>query len=111
MNIEAVLTDKGFVLDPNPNWVAIHDPRPAFKKTFGPRARFGKLQGSAMYVVLGPVKEECESLMVASGLPVRHLASKNGSGRIYPGFDTTGLPEATLAQLVDALRSVVDRLL
>jgi hypothetical protein len=109
MNIEAILISKGFVLNPTTKWMAINDPRPAFKKAFGPVARFGKLQGTHMYVTLDPVKAECERLMAASGLCVRHLPSTRDSSRAYPGFDTAGFSEAAFAQLVDALRLVVDR--
>jgi hypothetical protein len=110
MAIEAVLTSKGFVLKPTTKWVAINDPRPAFKQVFG-TARFGKLQGTNMYVTLDLVKEECERLMAAGGLTVGHVRSTDGSGRIYPGFDRVGVPDAALAQLVEAMRLVVDRYL
>lgn len=107
MSIEEILTHSHFVLKPTTKWVAVNDPRPSFKKAFG-TPRFGKLQESALYVTLDLVKNECESLIVASGLPLRHLRSTSGRGKVYPGFDTNGVPETALAGLVNALRSKVE---
>lgn len=109
MSIENILTSKHFVLTPNPTWTAINDPRPAFKKTFGMRRRFGKLQANCMYVTLDPMKEECERVIVANGFNLCHMRSSDGSGRTYAGFDTAGVSEAALVQLVDALCAVLDR--
>jgi hypothetical protein len=102
MNIEEILTSKHFILKPTTKWIAINDPRPAFKKTFGTE-RFGKLQANCMYVTLDLLKEECERLIVANGFSPRHVRSTDGSGRAYPGFETVGVSEAALAQLVDTL--------
>jgi hypothetical protein len=109
MNIEEILISKHFVLTPTPKWIAINDPRPAFEKTFGKRRRFGKLQANCLYVTLDPLQEECERVIVANGFSLRHVRSSDGSGRTYPGFDTAGVSEAALTQLVDALCTVVDR--
>lgn len=108
MDIENILTNKHFVLKRTTKWIAINDPRPVFEKTFGTK-RFGKLQGTGMYVTLEPVKAECEKLIVARGLTLRHVRSTTGDGRLYPGFDTVGVSQATLEHMVDTLCSVVDR--
>jgi hypothetical protein len=109
MNIEDILTSKHLVLKANPKWTAIIDPRPAFEKTFGKRRRFGKLQADCVYVTLDPLKEECERAIVTNGFNLRHMRSSDGSGRTYPGFDTAGVSEAALAQLVGVLCAIVDR--
>lgn len=107
MDIENILTNKHFVLKRTTKWIAINDPRSVFEKTFGTK-RFGKLQGTGMYVTLEPVKAECEKLIVARGLTLRHVRSTTGDGRLYPGFDTVGVSQATLEHMVDTLCSVVD---
>jgi hypothetical protein len=107
MNIEDIRIQQHFVLNPTTKWVAIQDPRPSFRKAFG-TARFGKLERNGLYVTLGPVKERCERLIVASGLTLRHIRSTKGNGNLYPGFEVLGVPEATLAQLVAALHATVD---
>jgi len=108
MNIEKILTSKQFMVKPTTKWIAINDPRPAFRKAFRTK-RLAKLQNNGMYVTLGLVKDECEKLIVAQGLTLLHMRSTNGSGHTYPGFETVGVSEAALAQFVDALRTVVDK--
>jgi hypothetical protein len=108
MNIEDVLISKNFVLKPTTKWVAIQDLRPSFEKAFGTK-RFGKLQGTHMYVTLDVAKDACERLITAAGFVAHHLASTDGSGRTYPGFDTTGVSSATLQALVSAFYSAVDQ--
>jgi hypothetical protein len=108
MDIEEILTSKHLILKPTAKWIALNDPRPAFRKTFNTK-RFGKLQNNRMYVTLDLVKDECEQLIAANGFAPRYVRSTKGDGRIYPGFDTVGVSHAALAQLVDALRLAVDR--
>lgn len=107
MHIEDILTQQRFVLIPTTKWIAIRDPRPSFRKAFK-TARFGKLQQNGLYVTLGVVKEPCERLIAASGLPLRHLRSTNGKGELYPGVDLAGVPDTALRQLLQDLHTTVD---
>ncbi|UVW30717.1 hypothetical protein [Massilia sp. H6] len=108
MSIEEVLISKHFVFKSTTKWVAINDTRPAFENAFGTK-RFGKLCGTRLHITLGVVKHECERLIGNSGLTLHRLSSSDGSGRVYPGFDTGGLPTAAPEEIVGKLCAAVDQ--
>ena len=108
MNIEQILLRKHYVLKPTTKWIAVEDQRQTFKDVFG-TSRFGKLQGTGLYVTLERLKAECEDLIAAHGLTLRHVRSTKGDGRLYPGFDTVDVSEAAVVQCIDALCALVDR--
>jgi hypothetical protein len=108
MDIKEVLIGEALVLKPASKWIAVYDPSLPFRRVF-PRARLGKLVGFHFYVTLQAIAQESEILIVESGHHLEWLTSTDGSGRRYPGFDTTGVSKATLEHIVRMFRLAVDK--
>jgi hypothetical protein len=107
MNIEEVLKNQHLLLTPTTKWIRVDDPRPAFQQAF-PKMRFGKLLGSYLYVTLPAIASTFENLIREKGWRLAHITSTDGSGRRYPGFDTAGISEVLLENLIRSLRAAVD---
>lgn len=106
MTIESALERQGWQLEKRTNWIAVMDERAAFQSAFA-TYRVGKLIGSKFYVVPPDLQAAAERLILALGLTVERVASTNGGGREYLGFESSGQPDATMHAFAEQLHSEV----
>lgn len=102
MTIESALERQGWRLEKRSQWITINDERKAFRSAFS-TYRIGKLIGSKFYVVPQDLHSAVERHILALGLTVERVASTNGRGREYLGFESAGQPDGTLLAFVELL--------
>lgn len=108
MTIESALERQGWQLEKRKNWIAVKDERATFHSAFA-TYRVGKLIGSKFYVVPPDLQGATQGLIDALGLTVECVASTNGGGREYLGFESADETEATLLAFAEQLHAEVQK--
>jgi hypothetical protein len=107
MAIGPLLQKQGWQLVPRDQWIAVKDPRPAFRTAFR-TDRVGKIVGSHFYITLAHQPALSLGLIRLSGGVPRFIGSTSGDPRIaYCGFDTAELSEEALKVFVRRLADML----